>query len=191
MTVLMPAGTFYVFPNVEPICRRLGITSHGLAMYLLEGGGRQARRGVPGRRVLRPGGPGLPALQLRRAGRAAGGGGGVLGGRGHADGSGEGVSGDESEVSLKLTHGYNEACLQQHDGTCIIDTLRQKNFYLSLLLPFMVAWVIVGYFPNLIGGIVAGSLCARLIFQLIRSWKRDIKDMVDLLVEGEPALCRV
>jgi aspartate aminotransferase len=37
VTVLMPKGTFYVFPNVEPICRRLGITSHGLAMYLLEG----------------------------------------------------------------------------------------------------------------------------------------------------------
>jgi aspartate aminotransferase len=37
VTVLMPAGTFYVFPNVDPICRRLGTTSHGLAMYLLEG----------------------------------------------------------------------------------------------------------------------------------------------------------
>ena len=37
VTVLMPAGTFYAFPNVAPICRRLGITSHGLAMYLLEG----------------------------------------------------------------------------------------------------------------------------------------------------------
>jgi aspartate aminotransferase len=37
VTVLMPAGTFYVFPKVEPICRRLGITSHGLAMFLLEG----------------------------------------------------------------------------------------------------------------------------------------------------------
>ncbi|HEY3789002.1 MAG TPA: aminotransferase class I/II-fold pyridoxal phosphate-dependent enzyme, partial [Urbifossiella sp.] len=37
VTVLMPLGTFYVFPKVEPICRRLGITSHGLAMYLLEG----------------------------------------------------------------------------------------------------------------------------------------------------------
>jgi aspartate aminotransferase len=35
--VLMPAGTFYVFPNVSAICRRLGIQSHGLAMYLLEG----------------------------------------------------------------------------------------------------------------------------------------------------------
>lgn len=35
--VLMPAGTFYVFPNVAPICKRLGITSHGLAMFLLEG----------------------------------------------------------------------------------------------------------------------------------------------------------
>jgi aspartate aminotransferase len=35
--VLMPAGTFYVFPDVSKICRRLGITSHGLAMLLLEG----------------------------------------------------------------------------------------------------------------------------------------------------------
>jgi len=44
VTVLMPAGTFYVFPKVEPICRRLGITSHGLAMYLLEGA--DDKRGV-------------------------------------------------------------------------------------------------------------------------------------------------
>jgi aspartate aminotransferase len=36
VTVLMPAGTFYVFPSVAPICKRLSITSHGLAMYLLE-----------------------------------------------------------------------------------------------------------------------------------------------------------
>jgi aspartate aminotransferase len=35
--VLMPAGTFYAFPDVSAICRRLGIVSHGLAMYLLEG----------------------------------------------------------------------------------------------------------------------------------------------------------
>lgn len=35
--VVPPAGTFYVFPNVAPICNRLGITSHGLALYLLEG----------------------------------------------------------------------------------------------------------------------------------------------------------
>jgi len=34
---LEPAATFYVFPNVAPICNRSGITSHGLAMYLLEG----------------------------------------------------------------------------------------------------------------------------------------------------------
>jgi aspartate aminotransferase len=34
---LDPVGTFYVFPSVQPICNRLGITSHGLAMYLLEG----------------------------------------------------------------------------------------------------------------------------------------------------------
>jgi aspartate aminotransferase len=35
--VLMPAGTFYVFPDVSAICHRLGLRSHGLAMYLLEG----------------------------------------------------------------------------------------------------------------------------------------------------------
>ena len=37
VTVLMPAGTFYVFPDVSTICRRLDLRSHGLAMYLLEG----------------------------------------------------------------------------------------------------------------------------------------------------------
>lgn len=35
--VEMPAGTFYVFPDVSAICRRLGIRSHGLAMFLLVG----------------------------------------------------------------------------------------------------------------------------------------------------------
>ncbi|MHB1424941.1 MAG: pyridoxal phosphate-dependent aminotransferase [Gemmataceae bacterium] len=35
--VFMPAGTFYVFPDVSAICQRLRIRSHGLAMYLLEG----------------------------------------------------------------------------------------------------------------------------------------------------------
>jgi aspartate aminotransferase len=34
--VLDPAGTFYAFPRVADICRRLGITSHGLALFLLE-----------------------------------------------------------------------------------------------------------------------------------------------------------
>jgi aspartate aminotransferase len=34
---LDPAGTFYVFPDVSAVCNRLGITSHGLALYLLEG----------------------------------------------------------------------------------------------------------------------------------------------------------
>jgi aspartate aminotransferase len=44
VTVLMPAGTFYVFPNVSAICKRLGIRSHGLAMHLLEGA--DDKRGV-------------------------------------------------------------------------------------------------------------------------------------------------
>jgi aspartate aminotransferase len=34
---LPPTATFYVFPNVASVCNRLGVTSHGLAMYLLEG----------------------------------------------------------------------------------------------------------------------------------------------------------
>ena len=33
---LDPGGTFYVFPSVAEVCNRLEITSHGLAMYLLE-----------------------------------------------------------------------------------------------------------------------------------------------------------
>jgi aspartate aminotransferase len=32
-----PTATFYVFPNVAEPCNQLGVTSHGLAMYLLEG----------------------------------------------------------------------------------------------------------------------------------------------------------
>ena len=35
--VAPPAGTFYIFPDVREVCNRLGITSHGLALYLLEG----------------------------------------------------------------------------------------------------------------------------------------------------------
>ena len=34
---LPPTATFYVFPNVAPICNRLGVTSHGLAMFMLQG----------------------------------------------------------------------------------------------------------------------------------------------------------
>lgn len=39
-----PAGTFYVFPGVAQLCNRLHITSHGLAMYLLQAADDQ--RGV-------------------------------------------------------------------------------------------------------------------------------------------------
>jgi aspartate aminotransferase len=44
ITCAMPGGSFYAFPSVADICNRLGVTSHGLAMYLLEGADPQ--RGV-------------------------------------------------------------------------------------------------------------------------------------------------
>jgi aspartate aminotransferase len=44
VSCLMPGGTFYVFPSVVAVCNRLGITSHGLALYLLEGA--DDKRGV-------------------------------------------------------------------------------------------------------------------------------------------------
>ena len=37
VSCLMPGGTFYAFPSVAGVCNRLGITSHGLALFLLEG----------------------------------------------------------------------------------------------------------------------------------------------------------
>lgn len=37
VTCEVPKGTFYAFPGVHAICQKLGITSHGLALYLLEG----------------------------------------------------------------------------------------------------------------------------------------------------------
>lgn len=33
---LMPGGSFYAFPSVAEVCNQRGISSHGLAMYLLE-----------------------------------------------------------------------------------------------------------------------------------------------------------
>ncbi len=44
VSCLMPGGTFYVFPSVAVVCNRLGITSHGLALFLLEGA--DDKRGV-------------------------------------------------------------------------------------------------------------------------------------------------
>jgi aspartate aminotransferase len=34
---LDPTATFYVFPNVAAVCNRLGVTSHGLALFMLDG----------------------------------------------------------------------------------------------------------------------------------------------------------
>ena len=37
ISCLFPGGSFYAFPNVKSVCNRHRITSHGLAMYLLQG----------------------------------------------------------------------------------------------------------------------------------------------------------
>jgi aspartate aminotransferase len=34
---LDPTATFYVFPNVASVCNKLGVTSHGLALFMLQG----------------------------------------------------------------------------------------------------------------------------------------------------------
>lgn len=36
-SALDPTATFYVFPNVAPVCNELGVTSHGLALFMLQG----------------------------------------------------------------------------------------------------------------------------------------------------------
>ncbi len=59
VTVLMPAGTFYAFADVSVICRRLGITSHGLAMYLLEGADEQFGVACLGGECFGPAGQGF------------------------------------------------------------------------------------------------------------------------------------
>jgi aspartate aminotransferase len=57
--VLMPGGTFYAFPDVSAICRRLGIQSHGLAMYLLEGADDQLGVACLGGECFGPAGQGF------------------------------------------------------------------------------------------------------------------------------------
>jgi aspartate aminotransferase len=59
VNVMMPAGTFYVFPNVVPICTRLGITSHGLAMFLLEAADDQLGVACLGGECFGPAGKGF------------------------------------------------------------------------------------------------------------------------------------
>jgi aspartate aminotransferase len=62
VSVADPAGTFYVFPDVRPVCRRLGITSHGLAMYLLEGADEKLGVACLGGECFGPAGQGFIRL---------------------------------------------------------------------------------------------------------------------------------
>jgi aspartate aminotransferase len=57
--VLQPPATFYVFPDVSAICQRLGIQSHGLAMYLLEGADDQFGVACLGGECFGPAGQGF------------------------------------------------------------------------------------------------------------------------------------
>ena len=66
--VLMPVGTFYVFPDVSSICQHLRIRSHGLAMYLLEGADDKKGVACLGGECFGAAGQGF-LLQLRGAGR--------------------------------------------------------------------------------------------------------------------------
>ena len=70
VSCLMPGGTFYVFPSVAAVCNRLGITSHGLAMFLMEGADDKKGVACLGGEALRRSRPRLPAPELRAARRA-------------------------------------------------------------------------------------------------------------------------
>ena len=72
--VLMPVGTFYVFPEVSAICRRLGIRSHGLAMYLLEAADDRLGVACLGGECFGPAGQGFLRFTARNRTSAAPGG---------------------------------------------------------------------------------------------------------------------
>ncbi len=57
--VLPPAGTFYAFPDVSAVCADLGITSHGLAMFLLEAADEQKGVACLGGECFGPAGQGF------------------------------------------------------------------------------------------------------------------------------------
>ena len=103
VTVIMPAGTFYVFPNVAPICMKLGITSHGLAMFLLEAADDMRGVACLGGECFGPAGKGFLRLaSAPRTGRSPEGSRRVLEGGGDAHRAGGTLSGGASEVSVTV-----------------------------------------------------------------------------------------
>jgi aspartate aminotransferase len=62
VSCLRPGGSFYVFPSVAEVCRRLGIRSHGLAMYLLEAADEQQGVACLGGECFGEGGAGFLRL---------------------------------------------------------------------------------------------------------------------------------
>lgn len=57
--VLPPAATFYVFADVSEVCQQLGVTSHGLALFLLEGADDQFGIACLGGECFGPAGAGF------------------------------------------------------------------------------------------------------------------------------------
>ena len=108
VTVLMPAGTFYVFPNVSSRSAS-GSASRRTAWRCTCSKAPTTRQGVAclGGECFGAAGAGLPALQLRRAGRAARRGGAVLRRRHHAHRPREQVPRRASKVS-NLGHSLRE-----------------------------------------------------------------------------------
>ncbi len=88
--------------RVAPICQRLGITSHGLAMFLLEGADDTKGVACLGGECFGPAGQGFLRFSCAEPDERLRAGGGVPEGGDHADGSRAAVSGGASEVSVTM-----------------------------------------------------------------------------------------
>jgi aspartate aminotransferase len=94
---LDPTATFYVFPNVAPICNRLHVTSHGLALFMLQGADDEF---VSRRRMLRQRRSRILEVQLRRAERSPAASFGFHSSRDFANGSSRGLARQQPAISI-------------------------------------------------------------------------------------------
>ena len=102
LKVAMPAGTFYVFPDVSAICRRLGIRSHGLAMYLLEAADEKIGVACLGGECFGPAGQGFLRFSCAEPDELPPPGRRLLGRGGHLDRPRRALLDGEARVSAEL-----------------------------------------------------------------------------------------